>query len=233
MSSLRGAWIAGKRACSAATIAAVSSTDSVVWVRKARLSGSATVEPGDVLIGLDQGHRAVGDLAEGADHLGMAGMADEQDVAARPRSAARPGGGPWRPAGRWRRRSRGRGRARRPGTDLGTPCAEKTTGRSSGHLVELVDEHRAQVAQPVDDEAVVDDLVADIDRRAEPLERQLDDLDGAVDAGAEAARRRDQDAQGEGGCRHRRRCKRSLAALKGASYERRHCQPLAEGNPAL
>ena len=68
-----------------------------------------------------------------------------------------------------------------------------------GHLVELVDEHRAQLAQPVDDEAVVDDLVADIDRRAEPLERQLDDLDRAVDAGAEAARGGDQHVQGRAG----------------------------------
>ena len=65
-----------------------------------------------------------------------------------------------------------------------------------GNLVELVDEHRAEPAQAVDDEAVVDDLVAHIDRRAEPLERELDDLDRAVDAGAEAARRGDQDAKG-------------------------------------
>jgi hypothetical protein len=35
----------------------------------------------------------------------------------------------------------------------------------------------------------VDDLVADVDRRAETLERLFDDLNGAVDAGAEAARR--------------------------------------------
>ena len=52
------------------------------------------------------------------------------------------------------------------------------------------------LAQPVDDEAVVDDLVAHIDRRAEPLERQLDDLDRAIDAGAKAARRGDQHMQG-------------------------------------
>ena len=65
-----------------------------------------------------------------------------------------------------------------------------------GNLVELIDEHRAELAQPIDDEAVVDDLVTHIDRRAEPLDRQLDDLDRAVDAGAEAARRGDQDAKG-------------------------------------
>ena len=64
------------------------------------------------------------------------------------------------------------------------------------HLVELVDEHRAEVSQAVDDEAVVDDFVPHIDRRAEALERELDDLDRPVDAGAEAARRRDQDSKG-------------------------------------
>jgi hypothetical protein len=41
----------------------------------------------------------------------------------------------------------------------------------------------------------MDDLVAHIDRRPEPLERELDDLDRPVDAGAKAARRRDQDSQ--------------------------------------
>jgi hypothetical protein len=35
---------------------------------------------------------------------------------------------------------------------------------------------------------VVDDLVAHIDRRAELLERSLNDLDGTVDPCAEAAR---------------------------------------------
>ena len=64
-----------------------------------------------------------------------------------------------------------------------------------GNLVELIDEHRAELAQPVDDEAVVDDFMAHIDGRAEPLERELDDLDRAVDAGTKAARRGDEDAQ--------------------------------------
>ena len=78
-----------------------------------------------------------------------------------------------------------------------------------GHLVELVDEHRAQLAQAIDDEAVVDDLVADVDRRAVLLERELDDLDRAVDSGAESARRGDQNVkgrqfiQGAGHVRHR------------------------------
>jgi hypothetical protein len=64
-------------------------------------------------------------------------------------------------------------------------------------FVELVDEHRAHLPQAVDDEAVVDDFMADIDWRSEPLEREFDDLDCAVDSGAEAARRRDQDTKGK------------------------------------
>jgi hypothetical protein len=42
----------------------------------------------------------------------------------------------------------------------------------------------------------MDDLVPHVDRRAEPLERKLDDLDRPVDTGAEAARGRDQHSKG-------------------------------------
>ena len=113
--------------------------------------------------------------------------------------------------------------ALRPGTDLGTPCAENTTGRSSGTSSSSSTNTAPELAQPVDDEAVVDDLVADIDRRAEPLERELDDLDRAVDAGAKAARRGDQDLEGGRSVQHSDRpCKASLAAIEGASYERAH-----------
>ena len=80
-------------------------------------------------------------------------------------------------------------RAASAGTDFGTPWAEKITGRSGGHFVKFLDEDRAPGAQAVDDEVVVHDLVAHIDRRAPFLQRHLDDLDGPVDAGAEAARR--------------------------------------------
>ena len=54
-------------------------------------------------------------------------------------------------------------------------------------LRQLLDEHRAEVLQALDHIAVVHDLVAHIDRRAVFLQRQHDDLDRAVDAGAEAA----------------------------------------------
>jgi hypothetical protein len=41
----------------------------------------------------------------------------------------------------------------------------------------------------------MDDFVTDIDRGAEPLERELDDLDGAIDARAKAPRGSDEYAK--------------------------------------
>jgi hypothetical protein len=41
----------------------------------------------------------------------------------------------------------------------------------------------------------VDDLVPHIDRRTEPLERELDDLDRAIHAGAETPGRSNQDVK--------------------------------------
>ena len=64
-----------------------------------------------------------------------------------------------------------------------------------GHFVEIIDEDRAEVTKSVYDEAIVDDFVAHVDRRAEPFERQLDDLDRAIDAGAEAPRGGDEDSE--------------------------------------
>ena len=53
-------------------------------------------------------------------------------------------------------------------------------------------------AQTVDHVAVVDDLVAHVDRRAVEGQRLLDDLDGALDPGAETARTGQQDLHGLG-----------------------------------
>ncbi len=52
-------------------------------------------------------------------------------------------------------------------TDWGTPWALKIDGVAGGHVGQVFDEDRALGAQAVDDEAVVHDLVADVDRRAE------------------------------------------------------------------
>ena len=60
-------------------------------------------------------------------------------------------------------------------------------GRARRHLDQVLDEHRALAPQVLDHELVVHDLVPHVDRRAVQRERALDDLDGAVDAGAEAA----------------------------------------------
>src|SRR5205814_6735868 len=61
-------------------------------------------------------------------------------------------------------------------------------GCAAGNFVELLDEHRALALQIIDDEAVMHDLVAHVDRRAELRERLLDDCDCPIDAGAESAR---------------------------------------------
>ena len=61
---------------------------------------------------------------------------------------------------------------------------DRAAGRD---FVQLLDEHRALRLEVVDDELVVDDLVADVDRRAELRKRLLDDRDRAVDTGAKAA----------------------------------------------
>ena len=55
-------------------------------------------------------------------------------------------------------------------------------------LGQILDETRALGLQALDHVLVVHDLVAHIDRRAIFLQRALDDLDGAHDAGAKAAR---------------------------------------------
>ena len=56
-----------------------------------------------------------------------------------------------------------------------------------GNVVDLLDKDRALGLERIDHEAVVDDLVPDIDRYAIALDRPLDDLDGPVHPGAEPA----------------------------------------------
>src|SRR5215468_8252246 len=66
-------------------------------------------------------------------------------------------------------------------------------GAAARDVGERLDEHGALRAQAVDDEFVMDDLMADVDRRPELGKRVLDDRDGAIHAGAEAARISEQD----------------------------------------
>ena len=63
------------------------------------------------------------------------------------------------------------------------------------NLLQLLDEDSALRLQALDNVAVVDDLVADVDGRAESLQRLLDNLDGALHARAEAARGTEQNVK--------------------------------------
>ena len=197
MSSLCGSTICGKRSVRIATIAAVSSTDSVVWVMKASscrrssagsarasasVSISVTAPAGNCpMVPTTSGWpawpmstisrpRAEMDLRL-AMHLGdqRAGGVEMEEIA---RACAA------------------------SGTALATPWAEKITGWSVSGISSSSSTNTAPFAfRLVDHIAVVDDLVAHIDRRPELLQRQFDDLDRPVDAGAEAARRAKQDIE--------------------------------------
>jgi hypothetical protein len=67
------------------------------------------------------------------------------------------------------------------------------------HLGLLLDEDRAALAQLLNHVLVVHDLLAHVDRRTVQLERALDRLDSAVDAGAVPARSGEQQLFGGGG----------------------------------
>ena len=62
-----------------------------------------------------------------------------------------------------------------------------------GHLVGLLDEDRAAFSQRLDDELVVDDLLAHVHGRTVELEGLFDDVDGAVHTGAVSAGSRQED----------------------------------------
>jgi hypothetical protein len=55
------------------------------------------------------------------------------------------------------------------------------------HVSQLVDEDRTLCAQILDDNGVVDDLVAHVDGGAEAIESTIHDLDRALDTGAESS----------------------------------------------
>ena len=72
--------------------------------------------------------------------------------------------------------------AHRPGNAVG----REDHNAPVGHLVQLFDKHRAARAQIVDDKAVVNHLVAHVDRRAEDLQGAIHDRDSAIHPGAKA-----------------------------------------------
>ena len=79
--------------------------------------------------------------------------------------------------------------AARRGDDLGRRAVGRQHERGAGrHVVDVVDEHHAELAEPVDDEPVVDDLVVAVHGRLEDPHHPREGLDRHLDAGAEAAR---------------------------------------------
>jgi hypothetical protein len=154
------------------------------------------VERVDVVGGLDQTDRP-GCLPHRADDLLVAFVADQHDVHLVARVATR--------LVVDLRHERTGGVHQHVTEPLGVlerlgrrPVGGEHDHRARRHLGLVLDEHRALAPQRLDDVGVVDDLVADVDRRAEGFEGLLDDQDGTVDAGAESARGGEQ----ERGCRH-------------------------------
>src|SRR4051812_12722540 len=70
--------------------------------------------------------------------------------------------------------------------------------RPFGHFLDRVDKHCPFAAKSIDDVLVVDDLVVDVHRRAEQLDRQLERFNRHIDASAEAARAGQNDLHVEG-----------------------------------
>src|SRR5215469_4301517 len=144
------------------------------------------VEPLDVSLGLDQSHR-LGDLAHRALDFGVAGMADEYEAAALCDIAlaliVHLGD---QGAGRIEHRQIARGGLLLDA--LGHAVRAEDRHRVGRHFGEVLDKARAFGLQALDHVLVVHDLVAHIDRRAEFLQRPLDDFDGAHDAGAKTTR---------------------------------------------
>jgi hypothetical protein len=69
-------------------------------------------------------------------------------------------------------------------------------GRTLRDRIQFFHKDGAFLLKPLNHIAIVNDLVPHIDRRAIFFERPLDDLDGPVNAGAEATRCSEQDGQG-------------------------------------
>ena len=147
---------------------------------------AARIELRRVLGRLDH-DRLVRPLAAGADHLDVVGVADERDEMAAVRIA---------PGLRVHLRDE---RAHRVDHDEPAALAVlphrrrdavggEHADRAGRDVVLVVDEDGAEPLEPLDHMVVVDDLVAHVDRRPVLLQQDLDDLDRAVDSGAERAR---------------------------------------------
>ena len=162
----------------------------------------ANLELRGLLDVLDEMHAAAVagvETAHGAFDFRMAGVADEHHVApfARITRDFHVHLGDQRTGGVEHREAAARGFVLDRG---GHAMRGKDDRGAVGHLVELVDEHRAELAQALDHVHVVHHLVAHVDRRAEQVDGALDDVDGAIDAGAETPGIGEQDLHARVAC---------------------------------
>ena len=147
-------------------------------------------ERGHVVLALDEVDRLRGDRG-GADGLVVALVADVDDREALPRAHL----GLVVDLGDERAHSvhHKASFAARPGDHLGRGAVgAEHHGRARGNLRDVVDEHDAEPAEPVDHELVVDDLVVAVDGRVEDAHHPRERLDGHLHAGAEAPWGREQ-----------------------------------------
>ena len=160
---------------------------SVVWASIATCSGSATSASSrvELVLALDEVHR-LGRDGERADRFVVAGVADVQDREA----LARPHLGLVVHLGDERAHrvddvaAFGAGR----GDDLGRRAVRRQhQRRARRHVGDVVDEDHALLAEPLDDEPVVHDLVVAVHGRLERAHHPRERLDRHLDARAEAA----------------------------------------------
>ena len=175
---------------STSTVAATSSSESVVW-RDHGERLAVRLELARLLRGLDDDD-LVRPLALRPDHLDVVGVADERDEVAASRRSGAPRRAPSRRAGRRRRRRAGRGARSSRARPARRRAPRARRSRPAGSRPRTSTKTAPSAFEPAHDVVVVDDLVPDVDRRAVLLEQPLDDLDRAVDAGAERPRRREQ-----------------------------------------
>ena len=147
----------------------------------------------------DEGHRPVRELSHRADHLGVAGMADEDDVpSALVLSLCFVVHLEDQRAGRVDKQHVAV--LRRVDDRAGDAVGRQDDWPVLGNIVQFGDEDSAGAFQIGHDAGVVHDLVTDVYRGTEALEGALDDQDRAVDASAKAAWTGQED--GEGRKRH-------------------------------
>ncbi len=163
---------------------------------KARSLVRFRLESAGVRLGFDEGDRTLGQLAHGAFHFRVAGVADQHDLAAAAKMDFRLAvhlGDEWAGGVEVKEVPPGRGRRHRLGDAVG---GENHRLPGLRNFVEVLHEDRALRLEAVDDIAIMDDLMPHVDRRAIFGERQLDDLDSPVHPGAEAARAAEEDLEG-------------------------------------